>query len=114
MYRRIANLDVVELRRRYAAGAPLEALAAAYGVSRRTVSRRLREAGWALRPRGAARLSKDPGAERLRELHVEQGLPAAEVARRLGMSRKTASRWLRRAGIARDRAAARGRQREPG
>src|SRR5438046_2479491 len=92
MYRRIADSDVAELRRRYAAGASLEALVAACGLSRRTVARRLRAAGCPIRPRGSRRDPRHPGAGRLR------GLGVGRVAALLGVTRKTAARWLRGVG----------------
>jgi DNA-directed RNA polymerase specialized sigma24 family protein len=40
-------------------------------------------------------------------LHIERELPAAEIAALLGVGPSTVAKWLRRAGIARDRLAAR-------
>src|SRR5436190_12247742 len=102
------QIDDAELARRYADGETMEALALAYGVSTTTIHRHLRAAGVEARHTGwRPQPSKDPGAERLRELHLEQGLTACEIARALGMTVRIAAKWLHRAGIARDRGAAR-------
>jgi hypothetical protein len=101
-------LDAAELARRYEAGESLRALAAAHGVSASSISKLLTTAGCRRRGRGGAWPSaKHPGEERLRELHIERELPAAEIAALLGVGPSTVAKWLRRAGIARDRLAAR-------
>jgi transposase len=84
--------------------------AAAFAVSERTVAK------WVQRYRAGCRAALEDGSSRpgpaphqtparvvtqIRQLRVEQGLPAWAIARALGRPRSTVSAWLRRLGLSR-------------
>jgi transposase InsO family protein len=84
--------------------------AAAFAVSERTVAKwvqRYRTGGPAALEDGSSRPGPAPHqtparvVTRIRQLRVEQGLPAWAIARAVGRPRSTASAWLRRLGLSR-------------
>ena len=84
--------------------------AAAFAVSERTVAkwvRRFRTGGRRALEDGSSRPGPAPHqtpahvVARMRQLRVEQGLPAWAIARAVGCPRSTTSVWLRRLGISR-------------
>src|SRR6266511_670385 len=87
-----------ELRRRYVAdGLSTGQLATLYGVSVRTVTRWLEDAG--ISRRRCGRRSHAPTREELRLLYQVEGLSTAQIGARYGVAQQTANRWVRAAGV---------------
>jgi transposase len=87
-----------ELRRRYVAdGLSTGQLATRYGVSVRTVTRWLEDAG--ISRRRCGRRSRAPAREELWRLYQVEGLSTAQIGVRYGVAQQTAHRWVRAAGI---------------
>lgn len=80
----------------------LEAIAQHYGVSRKLVTRWLKDAGITIRRAKLPEKIKPPPAETLRKLRAD-GLSLDEVAQRFGVARTTAHRWYKDAGIKQQR-----------
>jgi len=89
---RLADSQRLELVERYRAGESASALAAEFGIDRRTASRIVERAGAEVRYR------VDADVEVARELY-EAGRSLASVGEELGVSARTALNMFRRAGI---------------
>jgi len=89
---RLTDSQRSEAARRYEAGESASALAAEFGIDRRTASRIVRSAGAEVRYR------VDTDVEAARELY-EAGRSLASVGEELGISARTVLDMLRRAGI---------------
>lgn len=80
-------MDTDEVRRRYAAGESLRALATAYKVSTWAVRARLDT------PRGRGRRPRaDIDTAEIRRLHDEEGISLREIAVRYGVAPSTVTR----------------------
>lgn len=80
----------------------LEAIGQRYGVSRKLVTRWLKEGGIAIRKAERGVKVEPPPVEELRKLRAD-GLSLDEVAQRFGVARTTAHRWYKEAGIKQQR-----------
>lgn len=85
------------LRQRYDAGESTIALAAHYGCSPTTIANRLRTCGAALRDSRFQPVQVAPGE--LRRLYVDERLPIAVIAARLGIAPSTVGTKRRLYGI---------------
>jgi DNA-directed RNA polymerase specialized sigma24 family protein len=79
----------------YEAGKTVKELAASFGIDRNTVSRRLRQAGVTVRPRG---LTDDQAAEAV--CLYEAGWSSGRLAEKFGVSADTVLKNLRQGGVA--------------
>ena len=91
------TLPCDELRTRYAAGQSTTALARHYGCSPTTVAKQLRACGVEVRDARFQPLDVDLAL--LRRLYLDERLPIAEIAARLGISVASVGNLRRRANI---------------